>query len=117
MSAVVDIPDRTRTRKIRVRVTPDELAAIRSTVEACSYPSLSVFLRELAQGEEPKSTLDPQAVLELTKVHADLGRLGGLLKHWLQAKGASPQTAINIRQVLRDIEASRDALRAVILAL
>jgi len=65
-----------------IRVSPEELAAIRA--EAARY-SLSVpaYLRTLGLGFAPKRTLDQQAIVQLAKLHGDLGRVGGLLKRLL----------------------------------
>jgi len=45
--------------------------------------STSAFLRNLGLNMEVKAVVDQNAVLELVKINADLGRLGGLLKLWL----------------------------------
>ena len=108
---------RKRTKHILVRVSPDELETITEQAKAFSYPSNAALLRDLALGIEPKSTLDQQAILDLVKVNADLGRLGGLLKHWLQSKGVEAEQAIDIRQLLRDIERTQSVLRERVLAL
>jgi hypothetical protein len=61
---------------IKVVVTATEAAEIKENAGAARLP-LSPYLRTLGLGWTPKSTLDYQAVLELGKVNADLGRLGG----------------------------------------
>jgi hypothetical protein len=45
----------------------------------------------------PKSVYDLEAVEQLAKVGADLGRLGGLLKLWLSTK----TEGINLRVIFR----------------
>jgi len=40
-------------------------------------------LRRLGLGYELQSIVSQDAVIELSKINADLGRLGGLLKLWL----------------------------------
>lgn len=45
--------------------------------------SVARYLREVGTGYEVQGIMDYKAVLDLVKVNADLGRLGGLLKLWL----------------------------------
>ena len=110
--------NRQRTRLIPVRVNEDELKVIDEKAQAFGYmTSRSALLRDLVLGIEPRSTLDQQAVLDLLKINADLGRLGGLLKHWLQAKGAKPSEAIEIRSLMDDLARTQDLLRRKVLSL
>ncbi|MES9902167.1 MAG: hypothetical protein ABW168_05725 [Sedimenticola sp.] len=108
---------RLKTKLIRVRMTPDELAEAHRKVKAFSYPHLPALIRDLLMDVEPKSTLDQQAILELVRVSANQGRLGGLLKHWLQSKGAEPTLVPDIRALLRDIEKTQQDLKTRIRAL
>lgn len=109
---------RKRQQQIKVRVSDDEKEKIEAKAQAFGYAtSTAALLRDLALGIEPKSTLDQQAVLDLLKVNADLGRLGGLLKHWLQAKGAKPEVAIQINSLLDDLQRTQKMLREKVLAL
>ncbi len=101
---------RQRTKQIMVRVNDEELVEAKRLMKAFSYPSPAALFRDLVLGLEPKSTLDQQALLDLLRVNADLGRLGGLLKHWLQAKGADTDMVTDIRALLRDIENTRREL-------
>ena len=64
--------DKKITRKdthLRVPVLPEEKAKIEDSARAAGY--------------ELQSVIDSRLVLELAKVNADQGRLGGLLKMWL----------------------------------
>lgn len=59
------------------------LPAERATIEAnasMTGKSVSAFLRAVGIGMVPQSRVDQQAVKDLLRVNADLGRLGGLLK-------------------------------------
>lgn len=109
---------RRRQHQIKVRVSEEEKQQIEAKAQAFGYAtSTAALLRDLALGIEPKSTLDQQAVLELLRVNADLGRLGGLLKHWLQSKGAKPAVAIQINSLLDDLQRTHGLLREKVLAL
>ena len=67
---------------VKVWVTPAEKAAIAEKATAHSM-SASRYLRALGLALPVQSTLDQRAVLDLAKINADLGRLGGLIKMWL----------------------------------
>ena len=109
---------RRRAHQIKVRVSEAEKQQIEAKAQAFGYnTSTAALLRDLALGVEPKSTLDQQAILNLLQVNADLGRLGGLLKHWLQAKGAKPAQAIQINSLLDDLQRTHHLLREKVLAL
>jgi hypothetical protein len=66
--------------------------------------SSSGFLRALGLGHEPKSVFDREAILELIRLHADQGRLGGLLKLWLSGRKGEGAPAGQVRSVLQQIE-------------
>ena len=71
--------------------------------------SMSEFVRRVCLGQVVESKIDSRAVLDLLKINADLGRLGGLLKLWLTEPD---QHATDVRKLLRDIMDAKDALVA-----
>ena len=64
---------------IKVYVKPSEKAAIAANAAACRM-SISAFVRTLALGGQPASAVDLDRMDEILKVHATIGRIGGLLK-------------------------------------
>ncbi|MGQ7816016.1 plasmid mobilization protein [Metapseudomonas furukawaii] len=76
------IATRKGTTPINVWVTPEEKAQIEELAKQTGH-SMSSLLRTLGMGYLPTSVLDSKLVLELVKINADQGRLGGLLKMWL----------------------------------
>jgi hypothetical protein len=84
--AVANDAKKEKTRRectpVKVWVTPAEKAAIAEKAGAHSM-SCSRYLRALGLALPVQSTLDQRAVLDLLKINADLGRLGGLVKIWL----------------------------------
>lgn len=84
-----------------------------------SGKSLSAYLRAVGMGSIVMSALDQQAVREISKINADQGRLGGLLKALLtndeRLDGYDGQ---QIRELtlgtLQDIRAAQAALQASI---
>ena len=101
----------TRRKAIRVWVNKEEKATIESRQQAVNCGSTSSYLRALGLGYEPTSKLDKLAVLELAKVNADQGRLGGLLKMLLTNKerhaSKDHQRMLNL---LREIETAQQRL-------
>jgi hypothetical protein len=94
-------------------VSDEDRAGIEMRAAATGL-SVSAYLRNLGLGYKPASTLDQRAILDLMKLNADQGRLGGLLKLWLTRDPVAPVPAIDIRKLLSEIEASQAALKAVI---
>ena len=64
---------------LKVYVKPHEKEAIAAAAKECRL-SMSAFARTLALGHSPTSCADLDKMDELMDVHANLGRLGGLLK-------------------------------------
>ncbi len=74
---------RKKGRHLRVPVLPEEEEAIKANAKTAGL-SIAAYLRNVGLGYQPRSVLDLNAIDELAKVNADLGRLGGLLKMWLK---------------------------------
>jgi hypothetical protein len=96
-------------RPINVWVTADERQQIERLAAAASLP-VSVYLRTLGLGYEPKSTLDAARVGELLKACGDLGRLGGLLKLWLSERPGQGASQAEVRALLQSIGELRDLI-------
>jgi len=107
-------PSRQRIHHLRVPVLPAENIAIKKNAANCGL-SVSTYLRELGLHHKPKTILDYDAALELVKVNADLGRLGGLLKMWLTNNdgwqaSAKEQSLSTIHALLQAIQTTQDLL-------
>lgn len=100
-------PTRKHGRHLRVPVLPEEESLIKSNAAKAGLP-IAEYLRRLSMGSAIQSISDKDAVLELSKISADLGRLGGLLKLWLtddaRVSHFSPET---IRTLLRRISGTQ----------
>ena len=92
---------------------PDEKAQIQENAEASGL-SVASFIRKVAMGYQVESIVDIEQVVELSRVNADLGRLGGLLKLWLandpRTVDFSPSL---IKRLLAKIESTRQELRNI----
>lgn len=100
-------------RQSKVSLTIAEKAAIDAKARATSR-SLSAFLRDLALGFEPRSTIDHEAVIALVRVNADQGRLGGLLKLWLVERPGQGAPTYDVRRLLTQIEETQAELRRLV---
>ena len=96
-------------RPINVWVTGEERKQIERRAGATSLP-VSVYLRMLGLGFEPKSTLDAARVGDLMKACGDLGRLGGLLKLWLSERAGEEVPEVDVRALLHSIGELRDQI-------
>ena len=100
-------------RPINVWVTAEERVKIEHLAAATNLP-VSVYLRTLGLGYEPKSLLDAERVGELLKACGDLGRLGGLLKLWLSERPAEGAPEADVRALLHSIGELRDQIAGAV---
>jgi len=76
-------------------------------------------VRAVALGEKLKVVADQRALLELLRLRADMGRVGGLLKLWLtnEERFDKEKEGVGIREVrdvLSRIESTESKIRAVV---
>ncbi len=90
-----------------------ERAAIQERASATGL-SVSAYLRTLGIGHAPRSLFDQDAVLALVRLHADQGRLGGLLKLWLSTRPGAGAPARDVRALLHQIEQLQAQLKAIV---
>lgn len=95
---------------LKVWVTPEEKAGIEHKAAAHSL-SASAYLRRLGLALPIESTVDQQAVLELVKINADLGRLGGLFKMWLTSNESFQ--SISAQAIQRKVEGALNEVRSL----
>jgi hypothetical protein len=76
--------------------------------------SFSDYLRTLGVGHSPKSIFDQDAILALVKLHADQGRLGGLLKLWLFEKPGEGNSVSEVKGLLHQIEDLQRELKILV---
>jgi hypothetical protein len=86
---------------IKVWVTTAEKAAIAEKATAHSM-SISRYLRALGLALPIQCTVDQRAMLDLLKINADLGRLGGLIKLWLTTNESSQSANAQVMQIKLD---------------
>jgi predicted transcriptional regulator len=76
---------------VSFRVDEDYLARLDALARQTSYSRAEV-LRRCLIGAPLKSTVDAQALSEVARVHANLNRLGGLLKLAIREAVSDPTT-------------------------
>ena len=86
---------------IKVWVTTAEKAAIAEKAAAHSM-SISRYLRALGLALPIQSTVDQRAMLDLLKINADLGRLGGVVKMWLTSNESSQSASAQVMEIKLD---------------
>ena len=107
-------PNRKNARHLRVPVLPDEEMQIKYSAAKAGL-SVAEYLRRVALGYQIHSVIDKNHVIQLSRVNADLGRLGGLLKLWLsQDKRVAHFDYQKIRLLLDKISTTQDALFEVV---
>ena len=95
--------------RITVYLTPEEHAQV-SKYAARAGLSLSTFAKRVCTGTAVPSLEHSQAVRDILKASADLGRLGGLLKLALSAKPEGGDR-FTLQRLLREIEAGQLQLK------
>lgn len=107
---------RVKTELIQVRASPEEKDLLKQRAAAFGI-SVGELCRETIFGTKPKSKTDQQAIAELAKARADLGRLGGLFRGWLTNKfdqsAPGPVTKEKIWQLIESIDQQKDDLNAI----
>jgi len=68
-----------KSRMVSVRIDEDDLARLDALAQQTSC-SRAAVIRSCLRGVRLKSTIDAQALTEVSRVHANLNRIGGLLK-------------------------------------
>lgn len=111
-------PTRKGSTPIVVRVLPDEKLGIEEMARATGNTTAG-YLRKVGLGYEVRTILDYERAQALVKINGDLGRLGGLLKHWLAGDKrlagftADDQSRLIIA-TLMEIEKTQKQMREVI---
>ena len=76
-----------KTRIVSLRIDEDDFARLDALAKHTSC-SRGEVLRRCLTGAQLKSTLDAQALTEVCRVHANLNRIGGLLKLAIREGGS-----------------------------
>ena len=80
-----------KSRMISFRIDEDDFSRLNTFVQQTSCSRAEV-LRRLLRTARLETTVDAQALTEVSRVHADLNRIGGLLKLAIR-EGVSDQSS------------------------
>jgi hypothetical protein len=89
--------------RLSAAVSADDRARIQERARVAGL-SVSAYLRASGLGHPIRSVLDYDAVRDLAKVNGDQGRLGGLLKLWLEDRPGRGAPEIDVRRLLERID-------------
>lgn len=114
MDDQIKTPTRKNGRHLRVPVLPNEEIQIKSNAANAGL-SIAEYLRRVSLGFQIQSAIDKDYVLQLSKINADLGRLGGLLRLWItHDKRAAHFDLKTIQTLLFRIKTTQDAMLDVV---
>jgi hypothetical protein len=99
-----------KTRVVSLRIDEDDFARLKGLAEQTSC-SRGEVLRRCLTGAQLKSTIDAQALTEVSRVHANLNRIGGLLK--LAVREGVSDRSTSHRLNLELLDSVMDVRRAV----
>lgn len=99
-----------KSRIVSFRIDEDDFARLEALARQTSCSRGEVLRRCLA-GVQLKSTIDAQALTEVSRVHANLNRIGGLLKLAIR-EGVSDRSTSH-RLNLELLDSAMDVRRAV----
>lgn len=108
-----------RTATIKVHVTPDEYARLKSDAGRFNFTMSDYVRRVMTEFKIPQSVVDARAILDLFRISADLARLGNLFKMALddedfQGSGVSQSS---VQELIKDINGTRQCLHEKITGL
>ncbi|CZP18802.1 conjugal transfer transcriptional regulator TraJ [Legionella pneumophila] len=107
-------PTRKHGRHLRVPVLPDEEISIKSNAAQAGL-SIAEYLRRVGQGHPIQSAIDKDYILQLSKINADMGRLGGLFKLWLtQDRRVAHFDHRMVKALLDRIQTTQEAMFEVV---
>ena len=101
---------RSKSRMVSFRIDEGDFIRLETLARQTSCSRAEV-LRRCVRGARLKSTVDAQALSEVARLHADLNRVGGLLK--LAIREGVGDRAEHYRLNLELREAAREVSRAV----
>jgi len=101
---------RPKSRMVSFRVNEDDFTRLDALARQTSCSRAEV-LRRCLRGARLKSTIDAQALTEVSRVHANLNRIGGLLKLAIREGVGDRSSYYGLNVELRD--AIRQVCRAV----
>lgn len=107
---------RARTRRLLVTLSEAEHADIKANATRVGM-SMSMYLRKIGLGFEPKSQLDAEIARDLIRVRGDLGKVGGLLKLWVMERPDEGLSVDGVSTLADQLSAVAEEIRQKVRAL
>lgn len=105
------------TNIICFRLSDAEKAKLDKLAEECSI-SRSQFIRLTALGTVPRSNHDNKVIYQISMLHADIGRVGGLLKLWLtRNEDAHLHYKLDVHELVNEIRNLKESINNLIITL
>ena len=98
----------TKRRRVMTNMTEEEFTVLQTNAARAGI-SHSEYLRRISRGQEVKSLEHIMEFLELRRLRADLGRLGGLVKQALAAGAEKNQ----VYHLLRELDERQRELQVI----
>lgn len=89
-------------KRIAIRLSEDEYEHIMQKAKGHGL-TISRYLRDLAMNYPVICIVDQKAAIDMLKIAGDLGRLGGLFKHWLVGNEESKPN-FSAKRIYKDID-------------
>lgn len=105
-NAKIKLEKKNKTEQIHFRMKPHEVETLKALAAAAGM-TISDYVRNVALGYQVTAKSDLEAIRQLLKAGADLGRLGGLLKKLITESPIGDLQPEEIRAVLKRIEANQ----------
>lgn len=100
-------------RQLRVPVLPSEEQEIKRLASMHGLP-VAAYLRDVGLNHSPRGIVDNKRVEELAAMHGELGRLGQLLRQWLEGDArAAAVDAPTLRAALEKIARTQDEMHEI----
>lgn len=101
---------RARTRRLLVTLSESEHADIKASASRVRM-SMSMYLRRIGLGFEPKSQLDAEIARNLIRLRGDFSKVGGLLKLWLMERPDEGLSVDAVASLADQLSAAAEEIR------
>lgn len=102
---------------IGVRCSADEYKKIKAVADTCGLKP-ATYLRQRGIGYKPRTRVTQRAILAVAKAHADMNRLGNLLRLWLKDDIRSIEAEqLNIVDWIKQLEEALEVLKKKVVEL
>lgn len=100
--------------RVTFRLSEDDLQKIDAKAAECAL-TRSQYVRQTAVGIVPRSKFDKKVIHDLSLLHGDIGRVGGLLKLWLtNNEDSAIHQKLNVSELVLEIRQLKESINELI---